>query len=231
MGGSGDAAGFGGGRLFEFLRPEPAGACRYHPAALGPHRAAWPHPLLTPVFTLSGSVSEAGQFWDLSRLWTLRGRGIDADGVEFGGICQAGQPQPDQHGHLSSSHSCLARLFALAQSRARGRHQPFADPAVGTGLGRSSTTGTFRFADPDVRRHGGARVFAQLESGVRGRSYPAQQPWLSTQSQFRGCRFQDPIIASIYPKTAPRKNLVKRNLWRFASLLPEPLPKRFRFKP
>ena len=65
---------------------------------------------------LSGSVAEADQFWDLSRLWTLRRRGIDADGDEFGGIRQAGQPQPDQHVRLTTSPF----LFGSAtRSRAR----------------------------------------------------------------------------------------------------------------
>ena len=43
---------------------------RDHSAALGSHRAAWPHPLPASVLALSGSVPKAGQFWHLSRLWT-----------------------------------------------------------------------------------------------------------------------------------------------------------------
>src|SRR5260370_16032830 len=71
---------------------------------------------------------------------------------------------------------------------------------MGTGIGGSSTTGAFRFADPDVRRHGGTRIFEKLESGVYRRSQPVHQPWESTQSQFRSSRFQDPAIAPIISK-------------------------------
>src|ERR1700682_3065843 len=102
---------------------------------------------------------------------------------------------------------------------------------MGTRIGGSSTTGAFRFADPDVRRHGGTRIFEKLESGVYGRSHPIHQPRESTQSQFCGRRFQDPAIAPLSPKTGLSKNLVKRNLWPFAILLPDPALKRFHFNP
>ncbi len=59
------------------------------------------------------------------------------------------------------------------QASARGC-QPLADPALGTELGRSPASRAFRFADPDVRRHGGARIFAKLESGSGGRSFPVR---------------------------------------------------------
>ena len=40
--------------------------------------------------------------------------------------------------------------------------QPATDPAVGAKLGRSSAPRRFGFADSDVRRDGGARVFQKL---------------------------------------------------------------------
>ena len=112
---------------------------------------------------------------------------------------------------LQFGHFGLARLLALAQSRARGRRQPPADPALGAGLGGSSTPRSFRFADPDVRRHGGARVFAQLEFGVK-----RQIICRSTAPVIRPEPTRPPpvprlaSIALAAPSTASCRNLVKR---------------------
>ena len=150
--------------------------------------------------------------------------GVDSDahGFKFGGIYRAGQPEPDQHGDLEHGHFDLVRILALAQSAPPSHRQPFADSAMGTGPGGSSNPGGIRFADPHVRRHGGARVIAELESGASGRCSRTRRPISSTQGQLRCGRFQNPAIASPTQKQPPAENPVKRIFWLLPTLCSKP---------
>src|ERR1035437_2552808 len=78
---------------------------------------------------------------------------------------------------------------------------------MGTEPGGSSNPGGVRFVDPHVRRHGRARVIAELESGGRGRCSRARRPVYTTQGQLRCVRFQNPAIASPTQKHPPPKTL------------------------
>src|ERR1035437_5613485 len=93
---------------------------------------------------------------------------------------------------------------------------------MGTEPGGSSNPGGVRVVDPHVRRHGGARVIAELESGGRGRCSRARRPVYSTQGQLRCGRFQNPAIASPTQKPPPAKNLVKRIFWLLPTLCSKP---------
>src|ERR1019366_10333054 len=106
--------------------------------------------LLASVFALPGGVPETVQLWPLSRLWAVGRCGFDDVRFDLWWIRQTSHVQLDQHVGLRPGHFCLARLLALAQCCARRRRQPLADRAMGAGLGGYSTSGLFRFSNPDV---------------------------------------------------------------------------------
>ena len=138
-----------------------------HAAALGAHRAGWAHPLFAAVFELSGSVAEADQFWDLVGLGLSGGVELMLLALNSGGLVR--HENFDLINMLTYDFAILVWL-GYSFSRTAGREalrQPIADPALGAGFGGSSTRGSFRFADPNVRRHGGARVLAKFESGSK----------------------------------------------------------------